>query len=788
MPAETKAWLAEQQRSLELEAVEMGIARYRKALEMNQSMRTPEQRLAVEVIEAATPALRAVQQEALEKMARRGRPTGYGPALLALPPEKILLLVMQTIFQRLSQGQSNCKATVMFYAISKAVQREITFDAIRIGNKDVYKRHIEFNKKWTVETIERVAKKAGVERCKWSRQDMIGLGSLLVLLVTQRTDLIQVKNLREGKHQVPYILLGDRVATQVREWAEKMEILSPVLLPMVVPPKSWDRTLKGGGYLWDSRGGVIENPFGDHETTQDSLLVRGGINYLQGTPFRVNLRVLEVVSKIWSQGGALAGLVRTNLNTIPPKPSGHWESEVVKEWRKEARRAHNEYDSETSQRISIAFKLSLGSRLSKYASFWFVHRLDFRGRAYTNGTHLQPQGDDLCRGLIEYAEPKAPGPDGLRQLKIHLANCHGIDKVSFPERVEWADRFLSAYHHQGLTFDPYTDRRWMDADEPWGALAAQYGCLSPDDAGSRLPVGVDGTCNGIQHLSALGRDSVGATAVSMLPSTKPSSLYMAIVAEVNHLIDIDCGTIRYDKNDPHPCWAWRGKVAKETVKQPVMTTPYGVTLIGMREQIKANTAIKDLSGRPYQLAEYMQLKIDEAMGTVIRASKSIMAWLRDVADICAAAGKGVQWTTPLGFRVNQQYGRTTRKQVRTSMHRVWLRLPSKDRRIHAQSQHRGLPPNFIHSLDANHMLATALRCEEEGITFSATHDSFKTHARDVTRLGELLREEFVTMYDSDLLADFKSQVERQTGLTLPECPPRGDLDIRQVMQADYFFS
>ena len=52
----------------------------------------------------------------------------------------------------------------------------------------------------------------------------------------------------------------------------------------------------------------------------------------------------------------------------------------------------------------------------------------------------------------------------------------------------------------------------------------------------------------------------------------------------------------------------------------------------------------------------------------------------------------------------------------------------------------GFPPNFIHSLDATHMLRTAERCLDAGLAFAAVHDCFWTHANSVQsalRIGRL---------------------------------------------------
>ena len=74
-----------------------------------------------------------------------------------------------------------------------------------------------------------------------------------------------------------------------------------------------------------------------------------------------------------------------------------------------------------------------------------------------------------------------------------------------------------------------TRRWWQDADAPWQCLAA---CMEVRDAlasgdpasfRSRLPVQMDGSCNGLQHYAALSRDEPGGRSVNLLPVDRPQA-------------------------------------------------------------------------------------------------------------------------------------------------------------------------------------------------------------------------------------------------------------------------
>ena len=123
-------------------------------------------------------------------------------------------------------------------------------------------------------------------------------------------------------------------------------------------------------------------------------------------------------------------------------------------------------------------------------------------------------GADVSRGLLEFSEGKRIGKAGLRWLKIHCANKIGKDKLPLDDRAAYTDSIMDEIH--ACARDPRNNLFWMDTDNPWQALAViteiseAYQLENPEDYISHSPVHVDGSCNGMQHYAALGRDSNGA--------------------------------------------------------------------------------------------------------------------------------------------------------------------------------------------------------------------------------------------------------------------------------------
>lgn len=70
----------------------------------------------------------------------------------------------------------------------------------------------------------------------------------------------------------------------------------------------------------------------------------------------------------------------------------------------------------------------------------------------------------------------------------------------------------------------------------------------------------------------------------------------------------------------------------------------------------------------------------------------------------------VVWTTPLGLPVVQPYRKAVKKQVMTALQSVYISDPNAPTEVSPTKQATAFPPNFIHSLDATHMLLTAAKC------------------------------------------------------------------------------
>jgi len=150
------------------------------------------------------------------------------------------------------------------------------------------------------------------------------------------------------------------------------------------------------------------------------------------------------------------------------------------------------------------------------------------------------------------------------------------------------------------------------------------------------------------------------------------------------------------------------------------------------------------------------------------------------------------WTSPSGFVVQQQYPSMKERRITTYIDNTLIKptvneldFTKLDRRRAVQ----GSSPNFVHSMDAAAMTLTINKCVAEGITdFAMIHDSYGVHAADTEFLAEKIREAFYEMYTAnDVLSDFKKEAEEVVD-DVPSVPEKGDLDLKEVLKSQFFFS
>src|ERR1019366_7718645 len=99
-------------------------------------------------------------------------------------------------------------------------------------------------------------------------------------------------------------------------------------------------------------------------------------------------------------------------------------NEVAKKaWKRQKTQTVSSNNRVRQRRVGLLKTLSTARTLREESRVYFPYSLDFRGRMYPIANYLTPQGDDLSRSLLKFAEGKVLDQDGITWLAIHGANC-----------------------------------------------------------------------------------------------------------------------------------------------------------------------------------------------------------------------------------------------------------------------------------------------------------------------------------------------------------------------------
>ncbi|KAH9856180.1 DNA/RNA polymerase [Lenzites betulinus] len=760
------------------------------------------------------------------------------PFLKLLKPEKLSLITVLELMHLHGSGgvQDGMKTARALLAVGRAVESEYKAEMCKKNNISVPSsnparsgdQNVFTNLGYRDLQARRVAAQRYVEDAEewtsdWSQLVRVKIGSFLVDCVMDvATVQRSVQDPRTGEkiteeqpaffhsyeyqrgHKLGVIKFNPAVADRMSK-DPIAETLHPRHLPMLVKPKPW-LSYNNGGYLYSRTWAMRfkesreQELYLRHASDAGRLeLVFAGLDVLGSTPWRINRNVFDVVLKVWNSGERFCKIPPAVPDEPEPErpPNMEFDNKAKMVYLERQKSWMQNKAANHSDRCSINYKVEI-ARAFLGDTIYLPHNVDFRGRAYPIPPHLSHIGDDLSRGLLLFGESKPLGERGLRWLKIHLANLAGYDKASFDERVEFVHQHLEDIFDSAE--NPLEGRLWWKkADDPWQCLAT---CMelkaaldSPDPTAYEcaLPVHQDGTCNGLQHYAALGGDATGAAQVNLAAADRPSDVYTYVAKMVEELIQRDL------EQDHEFAKLLAGKISRKVVKQTVMTTVYGVTFIGARDQIERQ--LKDRGDVPpekcWLAASYLAKKVLLSIGDLFKGAKEIQTWLNSCARLIAKsipqdrlvqsfeepAVKSkrrtaprwrkeqmttVVWTTPLGLPIVQPYRSVKRKQVMTALQTVFISDPNVPSTVNSQKQASAFPPNFIHSLDATHMMLTALECRSQGLTFASVHDSYWTHAGSIDQMNSIIRDTFIALHSSDVLGGLAQEFrERYADYKVP---------------------
>jgi DNA-directed RNA polymerase len=265
---------------------------------------------------------------------------------------------------------------------------------------------------------------------------------------------------------------------------------------------------------------------------------------------------------------------------------------------------------------------------------------------------------------------------GTEYLKIDIANCFGLDKETWNNRLDW----VAANEPDLETLDGSADSPILYRKAVRALRTVQQG------APNNHIMGLDATASGLQIMGALSGCYNTAKAVNLVNTGRREDVYGAVAHYMNTIPGI--------------------KVDRATLKKPIMTTFYGST-----EQPKA------VFGEGPELIAYYQALREKLTGAYDLMGIFQSYWNPFV--------EYHQWTLPDGHVAKVPVTETVEKSLEIDEF-DHMRFAYRASLLHPKAQSRALAANIVHSIDGWIVRMMVRAAEKQGFWLAPIHDCFYT--------------------------------------------------------------
>jgi len=657
--------------------------------------------------------------------------------------------------------------------IGAAIQLELRMIYYSQQEPELYKKtefffHKSAGTRQKATVFKRAFNKEEIEWDRWSPTINHKVGAWLIVCLAETTGWLQRKTVLNGKK-------SKRVIKYTREFLEQRdtiiaaaESLAFCQWPMLCPPVDWAND-QSGGYLTESvrQSNPLIRKASKVAPPKQGDIPLAMLNNLQQQAYKVNGLVFAIAEHFYEKKISVG---KFKCEAPMPLPENILPDDAPDEdvsAYKRARTTAENYNSMLPQKNWRTTEVLYVAR--KYVAeerFWNPASFDYRGRLYFQNSALNPQGTDFDKSLLLFADE---GPVNEYHLAFHVATTFGLDKETMATRVEWTRANLSLIKR--VAADPLQNHEWREADEPWCFLAAclEYAacCIDCTKHTSGLPIGIDATCSGLQHLSALTRSDEGEL-VNVTPTDKPADGYRTVAEKAKEYL-------------PEKYHEW---INRKVTKRSVMCTPYGVTQNSARNYIRLALKEEKREFESTDLTTITNAIFRVAIPEIFPGAIEVMKWLQGSAlEIMDRGEETIQWTTPSGFVVTQDLRHCNTVRVETRL-MGGARVKSiigdgyagPDRAHHRSA----LAPNVVHSADAALLHLTFVYWDKP---FTVIHDCVLGRSCDMDQMASDIRMHFAEMYKADVLEDWANEV----GVQVPDGLIKNTLDINSVNDSLYFF-
>ena len=456
----------------------------------------------------------------------------------------------------------------------------------------------------------------------------------------------------------------------------------PMKLPMICPPKEFVyssniKENKLGGYLLNDvfyTNHIIKNKIGIRtaSTLQDDNIIVSLINGMSRVPYKINVDTLEFIYKYGIEKNIVLDytteeMIRfKNPYNIPDKSD-----------RKRLR-------SSLSKIILEKNILNIAETYSNEDKLYFPLLLDQRGRIYCETDYFDYQKNDLAKGLISFVEPGRLYKHDIypiKYFKAYGANLYGegLDKKSLNYRVKWVDDntdFILDFESNDIIKNAENKATFVSFCFEYRRFVEFMNDKNAVVFNTYLPIQLDASCNGYQHLTLLTKENVLFDKLNLSRSTfddNPDDFYSYIVEKTDMHIKSKIEALNLMKNKTNNDIKQLNSLIllsklgfnRSIVKKTIMTKSYNATVPKLVQNIADSDNIetfiqdkleyyiyknkKDLVFTKQDIVTYV-MAIISVLNRESPRIKELSKYIDNIATICCTLGFNIEWVLPSGLK------------------------------------------------------------------------------------------------------------------------------------------
>jgi len=560
--------------------------------------------------------------------------------------------------------------------------------------------------------------------------------------------------------------------------------LLPNKLPMVCKPREYSETSMGGYLLnneeFSENVFIEKKAYGVSSEICKTNQIYSMINNISQTAFKINTELLNYIT---SEKGSIF--------LEDPRFIHEYESLKTK-----TKRQLREIKSYKSKLLLQEMVLDIADFYKSFNEIYFPVRLDQRGRFYCTPNYFNYQSNELSKSLLSFSIPgtiERYDEESMNYIKVYGANCYGgsLSKRSTAYKCAWVDKNKEAIinYEENTSFVEKAKDKLL-----FLSFCIEYKryieFLSQENRAkfeTYLPVQLDATCNGFQHMAMLSDEEAMFEQLNLVTTSKnakitknimnkdrsfsePEDFYSFILhillqkfkVNLDKGIEIDNESKGSYKRLNEFIWD------RKHIKKIIMTIPYNASNRSMKKYFLDELTIKE---RKDDTTWYSDIKdsehcinsndatlliksIEDTLVNDYAKINKLRKYLKNIAKLFNTLNMPITWNLPSGLIVNQRYLETKTTSISPfaySKSKLNLKTIVKGK-YDQQKQIRSLMPNLIHSLDGNSLCKLYyFFCKgfNSSVQFFSIHDCFATTCDKVARLKHILAAVYTDLYSND---------------------------------------